>query len=569
MKVKLFLICLFFCISYRSVYSQHQTGKECLSCHSSFKLGGTVYSGFDGGNVSSNVFLQLIAQDGSSFTPERSNTAGNIFSVSASDGNYLIKLGETTSKTWHNIPSQARCNTCHIPGSNGTTEKTIAMPDFHTSIPVGNDCKNCHHFPASMSYANVKTRGTLNSAVQQKITQGSKVQIGSSSYTFNPTDYNMVSLRQDIFAPGYFSMFDVIIAVCKKNSIPVEYFWDESRKTHFITKIQNTTADFWYHFSYDAGSGNNSELNFRRANRWDEALWRSGVWIKVVTGEDLAAIKQQYLEEIERENVKGHVIPDIQISINPSKYQGNPSGSGRVTISKSFKDVLLTPHNLRAEGFQSPYSKPFKQGVVTSMDIPLSLKDQGKLDAVTGVFYNYFAGNYIDSYYVVELGFPGEGTVHSSGRQGIVYITENGSYNNLPNGADNKLHMTSDINVIHSPDFSYWRWIELGNPYYENQQPTIVEDYESISRGFNLHLPYPNPFDDELRISYNIFHPGYVSVKVINMAGKVEAILVDKITSTLGIETLKWRPAKLSSGVYIVKMTYKNQVQERIVVKAK
>jgi hypothetical protein len=364
-------------------------------------------------------------------------------------------------------------------------------------------------------------------------------------------------------------MFDVIISVCEKNNIPVEFSWDESRKTHFITKIGSTTADFWYHFSYDAGSGNSREINFKRANRWDEALWRPGVWIKVVTGEDLEAIKAEFLEEVVRENAQGHIIPDIRISINPSNYNGNPSGSGRITVSKRFKDILITPHNLRSTGYQSPYSKPFKPGVVTSIDIPLSLKDQGKLDAVTGVFYNYFAGNYIDSYYVVELGFPGEGTAHSSGRQGFVYVTENGSFNSLPNGADKKLHMTSDINVIHSPDFSYWRWIELGNPYYENIEPTVIEDYKAISRGFNLHVPNPNPFYDELNVSYNIFYPGHVSISIINMAGKTEIELVDTESTTIGIESFICKPVNLSPGAYFLIMDYNNQKQERIIIKAK
>jgi hypothetical protein len=333
--------------------------------------------------------------------------------------------------------------------------------------------------------------------------------------------------------------------------------------------MNNINNDYWYHWSYDAGTGNSSELNFRRANRWDEALWRPGVWIKVVTGEDLAAIKTQYQEEVTRENADGHVIPNVQFSINPSDYKGNPEGSGRITVSRTFSNVVITPHNLRSEVYGSPYSKPFKPGVVTSLDIPLSLKDQSLINAVTGVFYNYFAGNYIDSYYVVELGFPGVGTAHSSGRQGIIYITENGSFNNLPNGADNKLHMTSDINVIHAPDFSYWRWIELGNPYYETIEPTLVEDYESISRGFNLHAPFPNPFTGELKLSYNIFYPGKVSISVIDMKGVEVSRLFEGEVSTLGIETLSWENGDLAPGVYLVIMRYNKQVQERIVIKTK
>lgn len=549
---------------------QHHPGADCVSCHSSLKFGGTVYQNESASGVASNIAVTFVKPDGSITRPDDSNTSGNIFSSTLPDGKYLITVGATTSKTWHLLPAQRSCNTCHLVGGYPATGGSITMPDLHTSIPSSNDCTDCHHFPASMKLERVKTRGVLVSTKPALPIPGSQVQIGSQVYPFNPQEHSITSTRPDVFAPGFYSMFDVVLATCNKSNIPIEYIYDDSCKTHFITKLNNVTAEFWYHFSYDAGSGNSNEIQFKRANRWDEILWRPGVWIRVVTGENLQEIKNEFREEILRERQSGHMIPQVTFSINPTNYEGNPVESHRITVSKTFNNVQVTPHNFRATGFPSPYSKPFQPGVVTSMDIPLSLMDQGKLSAVAGVFYNYFAGNYIDSYYIVELGFPNIGTAHSSGRQGFVYVTENGTFNKLPNGADNKLHMTSDIHVIHAPDFSYWRWIELGNPYYESNEPitglreeSILDDHNSISRGFNLQAPYPNPFNGEAQISFNIFEPGDVTVEIWNMAGeKVEELFRFHIANR-GIQKLAWKPKGVATGVYFIVMKHGQQIQER------
>jgi len=570
--IRVIFILSFSIVFFQRIFAQHNPGSDCFSCHSNFKLGGTIFVDTLGISIASGIPISLVKSDGNTITLDNSNSNGNIYSLTTQDGLYQIKIGNYLSRTWHKLPELKSCNTCHITGGNGSVTRTKLFPKLHTAIPSDNNCRGCHHFPASMNLTQLRTPSVLISAHSASTVQTSQVRILSNNFSFYPNQYSITTVRPDIFDSSYYSMFDVILAVARKNNIPIEYYFDDSCKTHFITKINNVSGNYWYHFSYDAGSGNSGEIQFKRANRWDEALWRPGVWIQVVQGENLAEIRKEYIEEIQRENSQGHLIPSVRFAINPSNYKGNPPESHRITVSKEFRNVLVTPHNWRTKEFPSPYSKPFKSGVVTSLDIPLSLMDQGLLNAVTGVFYNYFAQNYIDSYYLVELGFPGIGTVHSSGRQGIVYITENGSFNTLPNGADNKLHMTCDINVIHAPDFSYWRWIELGNPYYENQEPTkieeelINEDYNSISRGFNLYPPYPNPFNGQVNISFNIFHPGDVNISIYNLLGEKITTLLEKTVENIGIQKLEWIPDNIPSGMYIIAMKYNNNTQERNLV---
>jgi len=559
------------------VLAQHQTGTNCLSCHSTFKMGGTVYTDTLATSTRAGVHVKLTAENGAQTILDNTNVNGNIASTLITNGNYLITIGDATSRTWHRIPDQGSCNTCHVKGGNTGSGRPKKFSIYHTRISPDNDCKHCHHFPASMLYSQLATGGVLNVQSKPPAPPGSQVFIQNQSYPFDPAQYQITTARPDIFAPGYFSMFDAILAVAAKNGIAIEYNYDDSCKTHWITKVNGIAGKYWYGFSYDAGSGNTNEMKYKRANRWDEALWRPGVWVQLRSGnEGTDEIRLQYIEEINRERTQGNVVPSVTIQLNPSNYLGNPPSSGRVTVGRTFTNVTVTAHNIRATGYPSPYSKPFRPGVITSKDILLSLKDQGHLTLVTGVFYSHFGGKYIDSYYVVEMGFPGVGTAHSSGRQGFTYTTENGTSNRLPNDADRKLHMTSDINVIHAPDFSRWTWTQLGNPYYESSEPTsvldqsIIDDYEAISRGFNLHEPYPNPFNASLNLSFNIFETGpHITLAVYSITGQRVATIYDGQTENLGIQKFSWQPKRITSGAYYVMMNFGNATQIRRVAYVK
>jgi hypothetical protein len=131
--------------------------------------------------------------------------------------------------------------------------------------------------------------------------------------------------------------------------------------------------------------------------------------------------------------------------------------------------------------------------------------------------------------------------------------------------------MTSDILVIHSPDFASWQWTELGNPYYEKEDPTVTgmlresieEDNRARDRGFNLHAPYPNPFNGTLAVSFNIFTPAEVSLSVHTVEGQRIATLFEGRTPSLGIQRMQWRPLGIASGVYYLVMRYGSALQVR------
>lgn len=268
----------------------HNAGANCLDCHSQFKISGTVYKDSTASTVQPGSPIALTKPDGGQIILEKTNSDGNFFSAVVEDGPYLIKVADITSRHWHSIPDQGSCNVCHKKGGNGSATRTKVFPTHHTEIPTDNDCAHCHHFPAGMSLEQLETEGALNAATTPPSAPGSRVEIAGRAFSFNPDDYTIATVRPDIFAPGFFSMFDVILAVAARNSIPVTYHFDDSRKSHFIDTINHIAGDYWYHFAYDVGT-EQSEITYKRAYRWDEALWRPGVRIRVVEGENLAEIK--------------------------------------------------------------------------------------------------------------------------------------------------------------------------------------------------------------------------------------------------------------------------------------
>ena len=166
------------------------------------------------------------------------------------------------------------------------------------------------------------------------------------------------------------------------------------------------------------------------------------------------------------------------------------------------------------------------------------------------------------------MGFPEDGSAHASGRQGFTYTTGNGSKFKLAHGADNKFHITSDIAVLHAPDFSIWRWTELGSPYYEDeltsQNRSVIEDHYAMDRGFSLHLPYPNPVSDGLiNISFNIFEPGLVKLDILDSKGAVVEKLYHNRVNNLGVKQLNWETSQNPGGIYYIRMIYNSHQQVR------
>ncbi|MBI5475245.1 MAG: T9SS type A sorting domain-containing protein [Ignavibacteriales bacterium] len=77
----------------------------------------------------------------------------------------------------------------------------------------------------------------------------------------------------------------------------------------------------------------------------------------------------------------------------------------------------------------------------------------------------------------------------------------------------------------------------------------IKEDNNEIPEGFSLSQNYPNPFNPSTKLSFDISHSSFVSMKVYDVFGREVATLVNEIKQP-GKYTVTWDASSLASGVY-------------------
>jgi len=81
-----------------------------------------------------------------------------------------------------------------------------------------------------------------------------------------------------------------------------------------------------------------------------------------------------------------------------------------------------------------------------------------------------------------------------------------------------------------------------------------------IPGGFYLHPPFPNPFNNNVEIRFDLARPGRSTLAVYSLDGRLTNILADRLF-TPGSHRLIWdaggatNDASLSTGIYVVKLT--------------
>ena len=86
--------------------------------------------------------------------------------------------------------------------------------------------------------------------------------------------------------------------------------------------------------------------------------------------------------------------------------------------------------------------------------------------------------------------------------------------------------------------------------------------------GFVLEQNYPNPFNPNTAISYAIPNDGLVTIKIYDALGREVGIIVNEYKST-GRYTAAFDASKLSSGIYMYRLTTKDFVQTKKMILVK
>lgn len=98
--------------------------------------------------------------------------------------------------------------------------------------------------------------------------------------------------------------------------------------------------------------------------------------------------------------------------------------------------------------------------------------------------------------------------------------------------------------------------------------PTSVEKIEDVPNSFVLHQNYPNPFNPSTKISFQLSKEGFANLSVYDVLGnKVQNLQSGNLES--GNYTFNFHRENLSSGVYIIKLTFEgfSQTKKMLLVK--
>lgn len=250
-----------------------------------------------------------------------------------------------------------------------------------------------------------------------------QVTIGGTRYTFDPTA--VASVRPDIFQPGHFSLFDVLVHLGERGTIDLDYHFDASLNTHVIDVIDGVD-DWWYRVYYDGGWSEDNVF------RMDHYPWKHGTALRVVSANPahLETIYATYREEVTRRAALGRLVVP-RVSIRGRSFQAE------------FENVAVTPHAFRNDVFAS--------NITTALDVIASLQDQGALTYPLQWYESIGTADIVKSYWVEAINDD-----VASGRCGFVY--ESGAHR-FSGFTGNHIHLPADTRVLNAPEYVEFFWI--------------------------------------------------------------------------------------------------------------
>ena len=244
-------------------------------------------------------------------------------------------------------------------------------------------------------------------------------------FTFEATEVE--TLRPDIFRAGHFSVFDVIAHLAKQGDIELTYHFDDSAGTHIIETI-NGQNDWWYTAFYSGG------WSERIAFRMDMFPYKHGTEIRLFRDQNVGAIYTSFREEFSRleANEGKTIIPEVRIT--------GPR------LNLTYSNVEVQAYDLRTDVLQS--------GVVTAMDVLLSLAEQGNIERLKLTWYEYIGrADPVENYFTEQIN-----NAEARGTCGFVYEAGPHAFSGF---SGNHIHLASDVRVIISPEYALWFWICL------------------------------------------------------------------------------------------------------------
>jgi hypothetical protein len=258
----------------------------------------------------------------------------------------------------------------------------------------------------------------------EKVTYPEYIRLYGEDMGFDPAEVE--TIRPDIFEPGAFSMFDLLVHMNSTGRLDLEYHFDESMNTHVIDSA-NGVENMWYNARYDGGWHEDNVF------RMDHYPWKEGSKLGLIQ------ISQGRIDEIYstfRAEVDRLQMNDGYVVLPEVSFRGR-------SFTETFTNVTVTAHNLRSDIFQ--------EGVITGIDVILSLTDQGQITSELQWYESMGYADIVKSYWVDSIMND-----TSVGTCGWVYDSGALIFRGF---SGNHIHLPSDTRVLNSPEYMQWFWI--------------------------------------------------------------------------------------------------------------
>ena len=104
---------------------------------------------------------------------------------------------------------------------------------------------------------------------------------------------------------------------------------------------------------------------------------------------------------------------------------------------------------------------------------------------------------------------------------------------------------------------------------FESEFVNSVRQFESvIPNEFTITSIYPNPFNAQLNITYEVRSEADVLLELFDLNGRLVTTLVDS-RLTAGSHTTHWDGSALTSGIYLVRLKSENKIITKKIVLAR
>ena len=250
---------------------------------------------------------------------------------------------------------------------------------------------------------------------------------GLDTFTFRADQVETV--RPDIFQPGHFSVYDVVVHLAEAGCFDLETHFDVAMDTHVIDAI-NGEGPWWYQAYYSNGW---PETN---AFRMDMFPYKNNMTIRLgdIKAENRATIFDSFRVEMERLDANDgvQVLPRLVVRTSAAEHV--------------FQDVVVEPHDLRTDVLQP--------GLITGLDALISVWEAGRLPELALTWYESIGGaDPVDSYWVEQVD-----EAQAAGGCGLVYETGDRRFSGF---RGSHFPLPADVRVTHSPEYALWFWICL------------------------------------------------------------------------------------------------------------